>query len=69
MDSSSVPEPPASIEEAAEKRRVINVALGLVMFRSDIGQDEAMEFLSGVSKRTGRSLYDVAAEYVEHRSL
>ncbi|MDQ1736551.1 MAG: hypothetical protein QOH56_2802 [Pseudonocardiales bacterium] len=69
MDSSSVPEPPASTAEAAEKRRVINVALGLVMFRHNIGQDEAMELLSGVSERTGRSLYDVAADYVEHRRI
>jgi hypothetical protein len=67
VDGSPVPERPALIADAAEKRRVLYVALGSVMFVFDIGQDEAMELLSRVSKRTGRSLYDVAAEYLEHR--
>jgi hypothetical protein len=30
---------------------------------------KARELLSGVSRRTGRSLYDLAAEYVEYRSI
>jgi hypothetical protein len=44
---------------------VIGIAIGLVMVRSEVGEDEARGLLVAASDRTGRTLTAVARSYLD----
>ncbi|GAB3993116.1 GAF and ANTAR domain-containing protein [Nocardioides marmoraquaticus] len=56
----------ADLNHALESRRVIGVAIGLVMARYRVDEDAAFAFLTRASSHTNRKLRDIATEMVEH---
>lgn len=57
------------LTEALEHRTVIGQALGLLMERFDLSDDEAFAFLSRCSSNQNRKLYEIAVDFVETREL
>ena len=57
------------LQEALERRTAIGQALGMLMERYQIDQDEAFAFLVRCSSHQNRKLYDIAVELVETREL
>jgi len=55
----------ANIQEAMEKNRVINAAVGIIMERSGLPNDVAFERLRGLARYQRRTLQDVAFELVD----
>lgn len=54
----------AQLEEALESRTTIGTAIGLLMERERIDQDEAFGMLRTASQHTNRKLRDIAADLV-----
>lgn len=54
------------LQHALESRRVIGVAVGLVMARYRVDEDAAFAFLARASSHANRKLRDIAADMVEH---
>ncbi len=59
----------AHLKVAMERRTTIGIALGMVMLRYDIGQDEAFAYLQRISSKRETKLYDVARSMVEVRKV
>jgi AmiR/NasT family two-component response regulator len=57
------------LTEAVEHRTVIGKALGMLMERFDLDDDEAFAYLARCSQEQNRKLYDIAVELVETREL
>jgi len=57
------------LTEALDRRTTIGQALGMLMERYQIGEDEAFSFLVRCSSHQNRKLYDIAADFVETREL
>lgn len=53
------------LQHALESRRVIGVAVGLVMARYHVDEDAAFAFLTRASSHANRKLRDIAVEMVE----
>jgi AmiR/NasT family two-component response regulator len=47
---------------AVERRTVIGIALGILMERQGLTQDDAFERLRRLSQHQNRKLYDIASE-------
>jgi AmiR/NasT family two-component response regulator len=54
---------------AVEHRTVIGIALGILIERFDLSQDEAFDYLRRCSQSQNRKLYDIAVEFAESREL
>lgn len=54
------------LNHALDSRRVIGVAVGLVMARHRVDEDAAFAFLARASSHSNRKLRDIAIEIVEH---
>jgi hypothetical protein len=59
----------AQLEEAVEHRTVIGKALGILMERFDLDDEEAFTYLARCSNEQNRKLYDIAADFVRLREL
>ena len=59
----------AQLEVAVEHRTMIGKALGILMERFDLDDDEAFEYLARCSQDQNRKLYDLAAHLVRLREL
>jgi AmiR/NasT family two-component response regulator len=59
----------AQLEEAVEHRTVIGKALGILMERFDLDDDDAFNYLARCSQEQNRKLYDIAIEFVRFREL
>jgi AmiR/NasT family two-component response regulator len=57
------------LTEGMEHRTTIGKALGLLMERFDMSDDEAFAYLTRCSSHQNRKLYDIAVEFVETREL
>jgi GAF domain-containing protein len=57
------------LEEALRSNREIGMAMGVLMGRGNITQDEAFSLLRGASKRLNRKLREIAADVVETGEL
>ena len=58
-----------NLELAVEHRTTIGVALGIVMERLDVDQEQAFSYLKRVSQDTNTKVYDLAATIAETREL
>ncbi len=58
-----------TMARAVDARKLIGVAMGILMTRYDVDLDRAFEVLKRYSQHTNRKLRDVAAEVIETRSL
>jgi GAF domain-containing protein len=54
----------AQLQDAMRSRAIIEQAKGVLMAAHRVGPDEAFGMLSGESRRTGRTVRDIAAELV-----
>ena len=59
----------AQLGEAVEHRTVIGKALGILMERFDLDDDEAFTYLARCSNEQNRKLYDIAVDFVRLREL
>jgi AmiR/NasT family two-component response regulator len=59
----------AQLREAVEHRTVIGKALGILMERFELDDDEAFAYLARCSNEQNRKLYDVAVELVDTRAI
>jgi AmiR/NasT family two-component response regulator len=59
----------AQLEVAVEHRTTIGKALGVLMERFDLDDDEAFDYLARCSQEQNRKLYDLATELVRLREL
>ena len=57
----------AQLEEAVEHRTIIGKALGILMERFGLDDDDAFAYLVRCSNEQNRKLYDIAVELVEYR--
>jgi hypothetical protein len=57
------------LTRAVERRSTIGKALGILMERLALRDDQAFAYLARCSQQQNRKLYDVAAELVETREL
>ena len=58
-----------NLEVAVEHRTTIGVALGIVMERLGVEQDQAFSYLKRVSQDSNTKVYDLASTIVETREL
>lgn len=59
----------AQLHLAMKSRTLIGQATGMLMLLSDIGEDQAFDYLRRVSSHTNRKLTEVAEEVVATRAL
>jgi len=58
-----------NLEVAVEHRTTIGVALGIVMERLSVDQDQAFSYLKRVSQDSNTKVYDLAGTIAETREL
>jgi AmiR/NasT family two-component response regulator len=58
-----------NLELAVEHRTTIGVALGIVMERLDVDQEQAFSYLKRVSQDTNTKVFDLAGTIAETREL
>ncbi len=58
-----------TLARAVDARKLIGVAMGILMVRYDVDLDRAFEVLKRYSQHNNRKLRDVAVEVIETRSL
>ena len=54
---------------AVEHRTTIGKALGILMERYDLGDDQAFDYLRRLSQQSNRKLFEIANELVTRRSV